>query len=311
MSISMSNARANLERVANGVPFPWTGLRGAAFFRRTSAVPLKVLMVCNLFTMPYRVMRCAHAAGARISVLGGKDARGIKYSRYCDDFLLSEYGFNGEARSETAAEINRYVKALRIDLVLAGDALSTRTLIANQDDIHARCFPMPNLHWFDKLNNKWTFTGICQQLGIRCPPTRLLPDREAVLAEISSGRSRLPLVAKPLSLEGGHGVFVLNGANAGRRAQAIDYAPVLLQDFIPGEDVGASVYCEVGARPQFHRPQARTQDLFHIPFRRDPRRYNTHHGACRLVGRLQLRYAANEARRYLFPRVQSPIFLQD
>jgi glutathione synthase/RimK-type ligase-like ATP-grasp enzyme len=222
-------------------------------------------MLCNLFTMPYRVMRCAHAAGARVWVLGNKDAHGLAHSRYCQKFFLTDCKLDGEPWSETAAEINRYAGELAIDLVLAGDAPSTRTLIALQHSIRPRCFPMPDLYWFDRLNNKWEFTGICQKLGIRTPPTRLLPHRDAVLHEIVTNRQQLPAVAKPLSLEGGHGVVVLTRGDIVRQVHAINYTPVLLQDFIEGEDVGASVYCESGRVLSFiaHKLARKTYSTFH------------------------------------------------
>ncbi|HYZ20885.1 MAG TPA: hypothetical protein VE690_01895, partial [Rhodopila sp.] len=155
--------------------------------------------------MPYRVMRCAHAAGSRVWALGNSGAQGLKYFTLLPAFFLAEAEFDGQLRDEAAEEINHHIRRLHIDLVLAGDASSTRTLIGLRDAVSARCFPMPDLSWFDTLNNKWEFTGICQRLGVRCPPTRLLRDRDAVLAEIQAGRQRLPAMAKPLSREGGHG----------------------------------------------------------------------------------------------------------
>jgi biotin carboxylase len=228
-------------------------------------------MVCNLFTMPYRVMRCAHAAGARIWVLGGEDAVGLKHSRYCQAFFPARFPADGEARSATADEINHYAAELGIELVMAGDAPSTRTLVAIRPWVHPRCFPMPDLERFDRLNNKWEFAGICRSLGIECPPTQLLADREAVLQAIAAGRQKLPAVAKPLSLEGGHGVVTLAEADLTRTAQAIDYAPVLLQDFIPGEDIGASVYCESGRIIGFiaHKLMRKTYSTFHSDEIRD------------------------------------------
>jgi biotin carboxylase len=246
MATLTSDAQVTVQRTADPAVLPSTGTSGAGRSASARSEPLRVLMVCNLFTMPYRVMRCAHAAGARIWVLGNEGARGITYSRYCQKFSLAKSPFDGESRSETAAEINRHVEELHIDLVMPGDAPSTRTLIALRDGVRARCFPMPDLYWFDRLNNKWEFRNICQGLGIRCPPTRLLADRDAVIGEIVAGRRTLPAIAKPINLEGGHGVIKLDRGDAIRQARAIDYTPVLLQDFIEGEDIGASVYCESG-----------------------------------------------------------------
>lgn len=265
MATLTSDAQVTVQRTADPAVLRWTGSNGAGRSSIGKSDPLRVLMVCNLFTMPYRVMRCAHEAGARVWVLGNEGASGIKYSRYCQEFSQAESQFDGQPRSETAAEINRHVEEFHIDLVMPGDASSTRTLIALKDSVRARCFPMPDLCWFDRLNNKWEFACICQSLGIRCPPTRLLPDRDAVISEIVAGRQPLPAIAKPINLEGGHGVIKLDRGDAIRQAQAIDYAPVLLQDFIEGEDIGASVYCESGQVLSFiaHRLARKIYSTFH------------------------------------------------
>ena len=265
MEASFSGAHRRWRRTTEGRRPVLPGWDGHSRARIQGGELPRVLMVCNLFTMPYRVMRCAHAAGSRVWALGNSGAQGLKYSRYCQQFFLAETEFDGQLRDEAAEEINHHIRRLHIDLVLAGDAPSTRTLIGLRDAVSARCFPMPDLSCFDTLNNKWEFTGICQRLGVRCPPTRLLPDRDAVLAEIQANRQRLPAMAKPLSLEGGHGVIKLTDGDVARQIRAIDYAPVLLQDFIPGEDIGASVYCERGEILSFiaHKLARKIYSTFH------------------------------------------------
>jgi hypothetical protein len=108
-------------------------------------------------------------------------------------------------------------------------------------------------------------------LDILCPPTRLLADRDEVLDAIASGQQQLPAIAKPLSLEGGHGVITLTRSGWQLEAQDIDYAPVLLQDFIPGEDIGASVYCEAGQILGFiaHKLARKIYATFHADAIRD------------------------------------------
>lgn len=240
---------------------PHPGRRSAG--RRHGRV--NVLMVCNLFTLPYRVMRCVDAAGGRVSVLGNAGSNGLRYSRFCHRFSFGEHQFDGSATAKMAAEINRHVEALEIDLVCAGDAPSTRTVVALKGALRARCFPSPDLAQFDSLNNKWEFMHLCRELGIACPPTRLLSDKTAVLEEIGRGTLDLPAIAKPLNLEGGHGVLKLGTTDARQQAEKIWYAPVLLQDFIEGADIGASVYCEAGRIVCFiaHQLKRQKYSTFH------------------------------------------------
>jgi predicted ATP-grasp superfamily ATP-dependent carboligase len=152
----------------------------------------------------------------------------------------------GERSPLLAEQINRCVRELEIEMVVAAGSRATRALIASADMVEAPCFPMPNLEQFDFLNNKWKFTNACITHGITCPHSRLFAGRSEVLESFKQGSIKFPAIVKPLSEDGGHGVFRLDASNAASQIERIDYAPVILQDFIEGEDIGASVFCERG-----------------------------------------------------------------
>lgn len=208
--------------------------------------PLRILMVSAVFRLSYRVLRCAEAAGAEIYILGSSDARGLCYSRSCKKFIPSSIAFDGTARPEVLDEINSAVAKFEIDLVMPSDAPCTRMVIALKDQIAAPCFPLPALNIFDALNNKSAFTEICRELGILCPPSQLFETKQKLLDAINDGDITFPALAKPLSMDGSNGIVRLEAANARERIKQIDYRPILVQDFIAGEDIGASVYCENG-----------------------------------------------------------------
>lgn len=205
----------------------------------------RVLLIATLFEMPYRVLRCAEAAGAEVYVLGTAGARPLRYSRYCRDFFLSDCIINGERDDALALETNCLVKDLGITTVLAADAPSTRSLIATRDLIETQCFPLPSLETFDLLNDKWEFAKLCQELDILHPKTRLLPDRAALAAEL--GRcAEHPIIVKPLGRSGNGGVVVFDGVDHAKRLKTINYRPLLVQEFIRGEDIGASIFARGG-----------------------------------------------------------------
>lgn len=213
---------------------------------RRKASEMKILMVCSLFALPYRVMQCIAATGAIVHVLGENRSRGLKYSRYCRRFVPNERCITGE-RSELLAErINGCVRKLGIDMVVPAGPLPTRAVIASRDLIDAPCFPMPSLEQFDFLNNKWEFTNWCIAHGINCPPSQLFANRDQLMESFKRSALRFPAIAKPLSEDGGHGVMRLDAANAGEKIDQIHYGPIIVQDFIEGEDIGASVFCERG-----------------------------------------------------------------
>jgi predicted ATP-grasp superfamily ATP-dependent carboligase len=214
--------------------------------RAAKAQRPRVLMVSSLITLPYRVLRTARAAGADVYVLGNTSSQCLQHSRFCKQFLLTSQPITGEADACLAEDINRRVREFDIDMVLPGDVQATRSLIAMRDAIEAPCFPMPTLQQFDRLNDKWFFTNLCGELGILAPKSWHVADAAALRREIEAGRIPLPAIAKPINHDGSLGVIKLDGGDALAQLDRIDYAPIIVQEFIEGADIGASVYCERG-----------------------------------------------------------------
>jgi predicted ATP-grasp superfamily ATP-dependent carboligase len=208
--------------------------------------PTRALMIATDFTTPYRVLRCAQASGAEVYVLGHSGARLLRYSRCCARFFVSDCIIHGGRDEALALEINCLTREHGITVVVPVDAPATRALIANQDLVEAPCFPLPSLDQFDTLNNKWMFSQLCKELGIRQPVTRLLPDAATLAHQIALGVLEYPLIAKPLGRSASGGVVILDGIDSERRLATINYKPVLVQKFVAGQDIGASVYARGG-----------------------------------------------------------------
>ena len=238
--------------------------RSAGSVAATSRRAPRVLMLCTLFTLPYRVLRTVQGAGTAVFVMGNVGSRGFRFSRYCAGYTHSERAFDGSFDAAMADEVNACIERLDIDVVIAGDQPSARSLIGIRPMLKARCFPMPDLATFDLLNDKWAFFQLCSRIGVRCPPTTLFDDRDALWRDVTAGDIALPLIAKPLSLDGSRGVVPLKGATARRDLETIRYAPVLVQEFIEGVDIGASAYCEHGKVRAFilHRLARATYTAF-------------------------------------------------
>jgi hypothetical protein len=208
------------------------------------AASMRILMVSTTFRLPYQVMRCAQAAGATVYVLGTRGAVGLKHSRHCEGFVRSARPITGAFDPALATEINRYSRTLDVQMILPADISSTRSLITLSQLLDSPCFPMPELSAFDLLNDKWQFYQLCRTLGITSPESHLFPDVLSVKAEIS--RSCIPRIAKPLSMDGGIGCIMLDSKDTSRKLTAIFYKPILVQEFIPGEDISAGVFCVTG-----------------------------------------------------------------
>lgn len=206
---------------------------------------LSVLMLADLFILPYPAMRCFSAAGAAVHVLGGPGASGLRYSRHCRSFRARRHEFSSRS-AETRDEINASIAEHVVDLVVAGDHHLTRTLVDLSASLSAPCFPMPTPGAFDLLNNKWNFTQLCERLAIRCPRSQLVSDKNELVRLLRAGEIPIPCVAKPVDQDGSRGVVAMKHADDFDAARTIDYAPILVQDYVEGDDIGASVYCDQG-----------------------------------------------------------------
>lgn len=225
----------------------------------------RVLLLATTILLPYRVMRCARAAGAKVLVLSTAGGADLRYSNRLEGCRRIESPLDGSFDSGLADEINWQAEQFGADMVLPGDAPSTRSLIAVRDQVTPPCFPMPDLECFDLLNNKWRFQSLCDELGIAHAGGVLYADVEALMSDVRAGAVRFAAIAKPLSMDSGIGCVVLKAGSAEREVLRIFYAPILVQDFIEGSDIGASTYCSEGEIMAFvaHRYHHQTYETFY------------------------------------------------
>lgn len=207
--------------------------------------PRNVLLLSDRFRFGYRILRCFRAAGFNVHVLGAEPTRGLRYSRFCASFTERVNDTDGDL-TPLIDEVNSFIARRDIDLVISGGHYIMGPLIAMAPALRAPCFPMLSIEQFSLLNDKWRFTQFCRSIGLRCPESRLFRDSAALRDAAASGEISRPFVVKPLDLDGNKGVMVIADEADLSKLNSIDYAPVIVQDFIAGADVAASVYCDHG-----------------------------------------------------------------
>jgi hypothetical protein len=104
---------------------------------------------------------------------------------------------------------------------------------------------MPELTDFDLLNNKWAFGQLCLSRHVRAPQTWLFAST-AELESFVRGRDGSSYIAKPLSMDSSKGVLRLGASTLDSTLTQLRYAPILLQEFIDGTDIGTSVFSSAG-----------------------------------------------------------------
>lgn len=208
-----------------------------------------VLLLASAFGAPYRVLRSAAALPAAVHVLGCGTARSLRLSRFCRSyryFPFEEFKDDAADLVAAAAYIDGYARARNISRIFPADALTTRFLIRLRPLLTTPCFPLPDLAAFDALATKDRFGAFCREEDLAHPREEVFASREDLLAALQTGRLRFPAVFKPLDRAGSIGVRIVDKQNAYEAALSIDYAPVLVQDFVEGEDRSITVFCREG-----------------------------------------------------------------
>jgi hypothetical protein len=207
--------------------------------------PRNILMLAHAHQASYRVMRCAAALGAKVHVFAGPDARSLAASRYCAG--LRDFPLDPAPNADiAAARIEAFAQTHAIDMILPADAVATRFLATIQARLTTPTFPIPDLASFDALATKDRFMELCRARNIRHPRGHLLANREALLAALANDCIRLPAILKPINRWGGVGVIRIDAHNAREIAATIDYAPILVQDYIEGADRSISIFAVRG-----------------------------------------------------------------
>jgi hypothetical protein len=216
--------------------------------------PRKVLLLAQEFVAQYRVLRAVAMTGAAVHIMGPEKARALALSRYCaayHPFFFGHEAYLGidepvDAR-KIAAHIDDVAFRHGLALVLAGDALTTRLLCEMQPYLQTKSFPVPDLATFDSLATKDAFMKLCHSRSILHPRGHVFPRIDALAAAIAAGKVAFPSIVKPLNRAGSIGVVRIDRHNAGEILSKIDYAPVLVQDFVEGEDRCITVMAIGGA----------------------------------------------------------------
>lgn len=139
------------------------------------------------------------------------------------------------------------IKALGLDSDLycfapAGD-IATRGVInaASSGDIKTTL--LPTLATQQLLSRKDSFTDLCQRIGVKTPKTYIRSDKQQALELLNNGKACFPLILKPVAMSGGIGVKLVTNdkeMSALLNDDDFDCSPVVIQEYIEGEDVGFS-----------------------------------------------------------------------
>jgi len=235
---------------------------------------VRILILATGFKPQYRVLRCASALHHEVFVAGQGGALLLGFSRFCK--RLYRCDFQTWHQSKVVEFINSLVAQLQIDVVLPSDAITTRLLARIGPELVGEVYPVPSERLFERLGHKDTFMELCASLAVRHPRSLLVRDVHELKKVVSGDEFPAPFVVKSTNRSGGDGIFrVLDKSDFQSISKMIDYAPILIQEHIPGSDISMSLFCRSGkavAAVVFERDSKFFRCMLHESFRAEAER---------------------------------------
>jgi predicted ATP-grasp superfamily ATP-dependent carboligase len=186
------------------------------------------------------VVRCLGEGDIRAFVLGPRRLPPVRFSRYCDGYERLPPHQEPAAVDEV---LQRRCRGAAFDVVVPVDDNAVRFAACWQPPRGVARFPLPASDGVELALDKWKFTQRCEALGIGVPRTRRVDTPEALRA--LAGET--PFFVKPVvgaNSEGAAHVRSPKDVDAWLKRER--WRPLLVQEFIPGEDVDVSALCEHG-----------------------------------------------------------------
>ena len=208
----------------------------------------KVLLLGASGALNLKVLYCLHPI-AETWLLTTTSENIAQRSRYASS--AGVFPWTDPARRDEAIErINACIAELSIDVVIPGDIHATAFVAENAEALHgAALFPASPGATLERIHNKWSFAETLMAAGLATPTTRYIGRRED-LTEALAAEVGFPLVVKPLTCESSHGVAVKRDYAALKAhvesGAAYTEPPLVIQSFIPGEDIDISILADRG-----------------------------------------------------------------
>jgi hypothetical protein len=205
------------------------------------------------------IMHCLAAADARLYLAGTRYRPAGRFSRHCRGFIRLDFEARERSAEAAAGRLDRFCRQHRVEVIIPADVPAAFFLADHGAALGAAVFPLPLMEVMLMLNNKWSFYQLLRELGAPTPHTVKLD----MMEEVGEKARRFPLMVKPLELGNGRGVRRLDSLDellvhlAGTDAFA--RLPLILQDYVEGEDVDLSLLAVNGSIlawtcQRWHRP---------------------------------------------------------
>lgn len=213
------------------------------------AAPLRVIVIGPEKAMVVQVLLAIHCwARASCTAICRPGSRHIRHSLLVDRY--AEFSFDGRDDERFIRFVNRLEREQPGQLLVPADTHGNRLINRVRQRLHARCAAAPDDAMLDVLDDKWQFHRLCKWLGLRTPQTMFAASKHDIDFDAAARQLGLPFIVKPCSEAQSHGAFLIATREELQR-QVLDddryqYAPLVVQQFIRGHDVGLNLCAKDG-----------------------------------------------------------------
>ena len=180
---------------------------------------------------------------AEISVIGNDSTRSIRWSLLCNQWF--RHSLTADADQSLLHLIQKTCARDYPARIIAVDCDAAHALNRLREKLPAPVAPMPSKNHLELLEDKWQFHRFCQLQGLPTPLTLCFENKQALRYPLLASVLGTPFVIKPSNLAGSQGVRIISNeamfeAEILQRAD-YQFSPLLIQEYIPGEDIDISL----------------------------------------------------------------------
>jgi predicted ATP-grasp superfamily ATP-dependent carboligase len=185
---------------------------------------------------------------AHCCVVGPEQTRPLRWSSLCASHVHVD--LRGKEDDKFIYAIGNIAKSMPGAILIPVDVDAERIVNRVRDQLSVKIIPIPDLPTIETLNNKWLFYEFCKEHGFNVPETRMIGSKHDFQFDQVASELGEPLVIKPLDERGSDGVRIVHSSShydqLVRNNPKYNYAPLIVQRFIPGGDLGLDVFSMQG-----------------------------------------------------------------
>ncbi len=230
---------------------------------------MEVLIISTIPRFAYQVALSMGLAGAGVHVLMDRPWSMVRLSRFCRRYWSTTRDRIESGDERLIRQINNYCQLYGVDIVIPADTRSTRLLCRHGNDFDTMIFPTPDIHLFERLYDKWTFSQYLGEIHVPQPQTQRIQD----VSELGNTIC-FPVIVKPTSSENSEGVVRLDSKESLQQLiseqKIASNKPLLVQEYIPGHDIDMSILADHGEVVAWTIQQRQSDDWTTMTFLNDP-----------------------------------------